>query len=135
MVVVGDADFLDEAFVRSNPQNLIFAANAIDWLSQDETLIGIRSKHRAPPALVFESSFGREALKWVNLAGVPLLFAAFGAVRITGRRRRARRRWDREGGGPRPPTPQATERAAVVAPDEDGVSHRLVGASGEEVRR
>ena len=93
LVVVGDADFLDDQFVQSNPQNLIFAANALDWLAQDEMLIRIRSKHRAPPALVLQSAAGREVLKWGNLAGVPLLFAAFGALRITGRKRRARRRW------------------------------------------
>ncbi|MCI0433848.1 MAG: Gldg family protein [Gemmatimonadetes bacterium] len=93
MIVVGDADFLSDQFVQANPQNLIFVANALDWLAQDELLIRIRSKHRTPPALVFESDFGRNALKWGNLIGVPLLFIAFGTIRITGRRRRAERRW------------------------------------------
>jgi ABC-type uncharacterized transport system involved in gliding motility auxiliary subunit/ABC-type transport system involved in multi-copper enzyme maturation permease subunit len=134
MIVVGDADFLDDQFAETNPQNVIFAANAVDWLAQDETLIGIRSKHREPPALVFGSSFAREALKWGNLAGVPLLFAAFGAVRITGRRRRARRHWEREGGGPRSPAAPVSEARGSVAPNDDGVSRQLAGA-GEEVHR
>lgn len=90
-VIVGDADFLTDSFVRSNPQNLIFAANAIDWLAQEESLIRIRSKHRVPPALVFESDADRNLLKWGNLAGVPLLFIAFGALRMTRRRARAER--------------------------------------------
>ncbi len=93
MIVVGDVDFLQEQFVRSNPQNLLFAANAIDWLAQDEALISIRSKTRTPPLMAFTSEFQRTALKWGNLVGVPLLFVVGGTGRVTRRRRRAERRW------------------------------------------
>ncbi len=94
MIVVADADFLDDQFVRSSRQNLLFAANSVDWLAQDEALIGIRSKDRAPPPLAMESDFAKNALKWGNLAGVPLLFCIVGALRVTGRRTRAERRWN-----------------------------------------
>ena len=94
MIVVGDVDFLQEQFVRSNPQNLLFTANAIDWLSQDEALIDIRSKTRTPPAMAFTSDFEKTALKWGNLVGVPLLFVLGGTARVTGRRRRAEARWE-----------------------------------------
>jgi ABC-type uncharacterized transport system involved in gliding motility auxiliary subunit/ABC-type transport system involved in multi-copper enzyme maturation permease subunit len=93
IVVVSDASFLDPQFVQSSPQNLVFLANAIDWLTQDESLIRIRSKDRTPPRLVFVSDAGRDALKWGNLLGVPLLFVLAGVVRVTGRRRRAERHW------------------------------------------
>ncbi len=93
MIVVGDVDFLQEQFVRSNPQNLVFTLNAIDWLAQDEALIGIRSKLRTPPVMAFTSEFQRALLKWGNLVGVPLLFVALGVVRVTGRRRRTEARW------------------------------------------
>jgi len=93
MIVVGDVDYLREDFVRSNPQNLIFTANAIDWLAQDEALIGIRSKNRTPPRIVLTSDFQAALLKWGNLLGVPLLFVVGGVVRVTGRRRRAESRW------------------------------------------
>ena len=93
LVVVGDADFLEDNFVQRNPQNLAFAANAIDWLAQDESLIAIRSKDRMPPALVFESDSGRGVLKWTSLIGVPALFVLVGFARVTGRTRRAERRW------------------------------------------
>lgn len=96
VVVVGDADFLSRGFVRANPQNLAFAGNAVDWLAQDESLIAIRSKNRAPPPLVFESATQRRLLKWGNLGGVPLLFVFLGAVRILRRRRLARRDWREE---------------------------------------
>ena len=97
IVAVGDADFLEDRFVQASPQNATFAANAVDWLAQDEALIGIRSKDRTPPALVFESDAGRNALKWGSLAGVPLLFVLVGFLRVNGRAARARRRWDEEG--------------------------------------
>ena len=93
MIVIGDVDFLQEQFVRSNPQNLIFTANAIDWLAQDEALIDIRSKTRTPPAMAFTSDFQKTGLKWGNLVGVPLLFVLGGTARVTGRRRRAEARW------------------------------------------
>jgi ABC-type uncharacterized transport system involved in gliding motility auxiliary subunit len=93
MIVVGDVDFLQEQFVRSNPQNLVFTLNAVDWLAQDEALIGIRSKLRTPPVMAFTSEFQGALLKWGNLVGVPLLFVALGVVRVTGRRRRTEARW------------------------------------------
>ncbi len=93
LVVVGDASFLDSQFARANAQNVLFAANAIDWLAQDEALIHIRSKNRTPPALAFTSDWARNAMKWGNLVGVPLLFVLFGIMRVTGRRRRAEARW------------------------------------------
>jgi len=93
LVVVADATFADAQFVQINPGNLAFVANAIDWLAQDEALIRIRSKDRTPPNLVFESDLTRNAIKWGNLVGVPLLFVLFGLMRVTGRRRRAEARW------------------------------------------
>jgi len=93
IVAVADSDFLLENFVGPNSQNLAFAANAVDWLAQDEILIGIRSKDRTPPILVFESDTARGTLKWTSLIGVPVLFILLGIARVTGRTKRARRRW------------------------------------------
>ena len=93
MVAVADADFAAGQFVQSSPSNFAFLANSIDWLAQDEALIGIRSKDRTPPTLVFESDATRNVLRWGNLVGVPLLFVLFGLLRVTGRRRRAEARW------------------------------------------
>ena len=94
IVAIGDGDFLENRFAQANSQNVIFAANAVDWLAQDDALIGIRSKNRSPPALAFESESGRNALKWGSLVGVPVLFILFGFVRVTQRATRAERRWN-----------------------------------------
>jgi ABC-2 type transport system permease protein len=93
MIVVGDASFTDAQFIQSTPSNLSFLANAIDWLSQEEALITIRSKDRTPSQLVFTSDASRNLLKWGNQVGVPLLFVILGLLRVTGRRARAEARW------------------------------------------
>jgi len=93
LVVVGDANFVEQQFGQGSPQNLTFAANAADWLAQDESLIAIRSKDRTPPPLVFTSDLQRVALRWGNLAGVPLLFVLLGLARGVQRRRQAERLW------------------------------------------
>lgn len=93
MIVVGDVSFVEAQYLQSNPGNLLFLANAIDWLAQDEALINIRSKNRTPPGLVFTSDASRNVLKWGNLIGVPLLFILFGIVRVSRRRGRAEARW------------------------------------------
>jgi ABC-2 type transport system permease protein len=93
LVVVDDGTFLQGQFAQSDPQNVVFVANAIDWLAQDEALIRIRSKDRTPPSLVFESDVGRGVLKWGNLIGMPFVFVLAGLLWVGGRRRRARARW------------------------------------------
>ena len=93
MVVVGDASFMEPQYIQSNVTNIIFLANSIDWLAQDEALIRIRSKTRTPPSLLFESDYSRGLLKWGNLLGVPFLFVFLGLIRVTGRKRRAEARW------------------------------------------
>lgn len=93
MVVVGDASLAEGQYLQANQGNLVFLANAVDWLAQDEALIAIRSKDRTPPSLVFSSDAVRNVLKWGNLVGVPLLFVLVGLVRVSGRKRRAELRW------------------------------------------
>lgn len=89
-VVVGDSDFLADRFARNSPANIVFALNALDWLTQTEALLGIRSKTPTPRPLVFESSLEAQAVKYINLIGVPLLFVLYGAVRLWRRRRLSR---------------------------------------------
>lgn len=94
LVVVGDSDFLDPQFLQGSPQNRTFAANAVDWLAQDESLIAIRSKDRTPPQLIFDSDVQRMALRWGNLVGIPLAFVLLGVVRGVRRRGESKRLWE-----------------------------------------
>ncbi len=78
VVVVGSMEFATDRFVRTAPENLAFTLNAVDWLAQDEELIAIRSKDRRPPPLLFEQPAVREAVKYANLVGLPLVVALVG---------------------------------------------------------
>ncbi|MDP2306299.1 MAG: GldG family protein [Pseudomonadota bacterium] len=83
LVVGGSADFV--------ANNLAFMLNLADWLVQDESLIGIRSKTATLPTLT--ATTPREQLGWkgFNLLAGPLALLAFGAARQVWFRRRARR--------------------------------------------
>jgi ABC-type uncharacterized transport system involved in gliding motility auxiliary subunit len=91
LVVVGSSDFASDRYARNAPENLVFVENAIDWLAQDDALIGIRSKNRAPPPLVFTSAATRSAVKYGNIIGVPVLLVGAGILRLWRRRRTTRR--------------------------------------------
>jgi ABC-type uncharacterized transport system involved in gliding motility auxiliary subunit/ABC-type transport system involved in multi-copper enzyme maturation permease subunit len=91
VVVVGDADFASDRYVQNEPANAVFVQNAVDWLAQDDALISIRSKDRAPPPLAYSSTAVRLAARYGNLVGVPILIITFGAYRLMMRRRLSRR--------------------------------------------
>jgi len=91
LIVMGSADFAADHYVRAGDASLVFMQNAVDWLAQDESLIAIRSKDRSPPPLVFTNALTREAVKFGNLIGIPLLLIAVGGIRL-GRRRLLTRR-------------------------------------------
>jgi ABC-type uncharacterized transport system involved in gliding motility auxiliary subunit len=91
IVVVGSSDFASDRFAQNSPENIVFAQNAIDWLAQDEALIAIRSKNRAPPQVVFTSATSQKAAKWGDVVGVPALLIVAGALWLARRRRATRR--------------------------------------------
>jgi ABC-type uncharacterized transport system involved in gliding motility auxiliary subunit len=93
LVVVGNGEFATDQWVRNAPQNITFVLNSVDWLVQDEGLIGIRSKDRAPPPLVFESSFMRDFVRYGNVIGVPLFIVFAALVRLLKRRQTMRQEY------------------------------------------
>lgn len=93
IVLVGDADLVKNRFIARSRENLVFARNAVDWLAADEALIGIRTKQRSAPPLLYESAGVRDAARYLTLIGVPLLFVLFGVARLLRRRRLAGRPW------------------------------------------
>ena len=82
IVVVGNGEFAGDQWVLNVAANAAFVLNAVDWLAQDEGLVAIRSKNRAPPRLVFESEFARDFVKYGNLVGIPLLVILAGVLRL-----------------------------------------------------
>ena len=101
VVVVGNMEFATDRYASSATENAVFALNAIDWLAQDEALIGIRSRDRRPPRLLFSSPALQQGVKYLNTLLLPALVALVGLVRLTGRRRRSLTPWaPLAGGGP-----------------------------------
>ncbi|HEX4561029.1 MAG TPA: Gldg family protein [Gemmatimonadales bacterium] len=90
LVIVGNGDFAGDRFAQNSPENAIFVLNAVDWLAQDEALIGIRSKDRTPPPLAFSSAGLRGTVRYGNIIGVPVLVVLFGALRLARRKARTR---------------------------------------------
>ena len=93
LVVVGNGEFASDQWVRNAPQNITFVLNTVDWLVQDEGLIGIRSKDRAPPPLVFESSAMRDFVRYGNVVGIPLFIVVAALVRLLKRRQTMRQEY------------------------------------------
>jgi hypothetical protein len=91
LVVVGNGDFVADQYARNAPAGVRVALNAVDWLAQDAALIQIRAKDRRPPRLVFEGAATRDVVKYLNLAGVPIVLVAFASLRLWRRRRRTTR--------------------------------------------
>jgi ABC-type uncharacterized transport system involved in gliding motility auxiliary subunit len=89
LVVIGDSDFLSKDFVGRYPQAAGLVFNSIDWLSQDELLIGIRSKNSAPSPLRFESEATKNFVRYFNMVGLVLIVVGFGLWRMNRRRKLA----------------------------------------------
>lgn len=87
IVVVGDADCVSDNGLR-NPANAAFIMNVVDWLSQEEGLISIRSRNVTVRPLEEVSEGNRSLVKYANVFGPPLLVVLFGIWRWQSRRRR-----------------------------------------------
>ena len=96
VVLIGNDDFAADRHARSAPENVALALNAVDWLAQDDALIAIRAKDRRPPALVMGDG-RRNAVRYANVVGIPVLVALAGLLRLVRRRRVMRRSWEPEG--------------------------------------
>lgn len=86
-VVVANRDFLDDSMLGQYPQNAAFALNAIDWLSQNDALVAIRSKQSRPAAMIWPSKGAQSAAKWGNTVGAPVFVGLAGAYWLWRRRR------------------------------------------------
>lgn len=90
-IVIGDSDFLTDQFAQNSPDNITLAQNSIDWLAQEEALIGIRSKNTSPRPLVFESQAQKNTIKYSDMIGIAVLIILYGAVRLWRRRKLTKR--------------------------------------------
>jgi len=87
MVVVGDSDFLTNAYLDLSA-NRSFALHALDWLANDDRVVVLNTqvKDFIPFALTAPQRF---ALFGASVVGMPLLFLTAGVIGIFWRRARA----------------------------------------------
>lgn len=77
IVVVGDGNFIRDAYL-SNPENLSFFLNTVDYLTDDLGLISIRSKSFLPSPLKPVSEASRSTIKYILILFPPVVIVATG---------------------------------------------------------
>ncbi len=90
IVVIGDANMINDQYLVPGLDNLTAMLNLIDWLAQDEALIGIRSRSVVSRPLGEVSDGARQVVKYANMLIPPLIVIGFGLVRWRIRKSAAR---------------------------------------------
>ncbi|HZM16455.1 MAG TPA: Gldg family protein [Candidatus Krumholzibacteria bacterium] len=88
IVVVGDGEFFVDDKGGNDRDNLLFFQNLVDWLVQDEDLIGIRSREVTDRPLKSVSEATKRVVKYANMLGSPVLVIVLGIAVWQLRRRR-----------------------------------------------
>jgi hypothetical protein len=79
MVIVSNANFIEDNVLTRDQQALDFMSGALNWLLSREQLIGIAPK--VPKTLTFSlSNDSMRNLRWIILVLLPLVPALFGAA-------------------------------------------------------
>jgi ABC-type uncharacterized transport system involved in gliding motility auxiliary subunit len=88
MVVVGDGNFIQGQFAQGGSGGILFL-NAVDWLSQDNDLMSIRSREAAIRPLKPDiSDTTKQTVKYANMLVPPALVLLLGVFRWTAKRNR-----------------------------------------------
>jgi ABC-type uncharacterized transport system involved in gliding motility auxiliary subunit len=77
--LIGDTDMIKDNFVTNNQQNLIMTLNLVDYMSNDPTMLTIRSKILKDSPLKTLTDQHKTLVKWVNIVlPLGLLLASYG---------------------------------------------------------
>lgn len=87
-VVISNGQFFNDQMTSQFVQNASLMLNSIDWLSQNDLLLSIRSKQIEPNQLAWKSPSQQAFVKWFNSAGMPVLVVIGGAIWLYRRRRK-----------------------------------------------
>ncbi|MFN8547702.1 MAG: hypothetical protein U0527_06950 [Candidatus Eisenbacteria bacterium] len=91
IVVVGNSQFITNQFLRIFPANLLFAQNALDFVSSGDDLIAIRSRGATDRPIKQLSEGAKAAVKYMNTLGIAALVVVFGLIRRVARRNQRER--------------------------------------------
>lgn len=89
MIVIGDADFINED-QRPPADNIVFFLNGVEYLSDDAGLTQIRGKETSDPPIEETSDSSRSFIKYFNLIFPPAIVLIIGL--IVWQRRKSRRK-------------------------------------------
>jgi gliding-associated putative ABC transporter substrate-binding component GldG len=81
LVLVSDSDLVRDGYLRYFPSNGTFFLNLVDWMAQDEALIGIRGKQEDNRPLAQVDDARLFWVKYGNVVGLPMAFILLGVVR------------------------------------------------------
>lgn len=82
ILVIGNAQFINDRFVQQFPENKTFFLNAVDHLTMGDRLIGIRSRPVMERPLKEISERQKALYRFLGTYAVPILVAVFGLVRL-----------------------------------------------------
>jgi gliding-associated putative ABC transporter substrate-binding component GldG len=89
MVAIGDGNFVQGQYAQGGGPNQILFLNAVDWLSQDQDLMSIRSREATIRPLKENISDGtKQTVKYADLFAPPALVLILGLFRWTSKRNR-----------------------------------------------
>ena len=89
LVVVGSSVWLSDAM--QNRLGYVFFANLVDWLAQDEKLIGIRTRNIINRPLDVQNETKKNIIKYGNMILLPFAFVIFGILQWRVRLRKRRK--------------------------------------------
>jgi ABC-2 type transport system permease protein len=82
LIVVSNGRFLEDNYLQNFQENLLFVENVADWMLENESLIGIRSRSvAARPFKVEPTEPVKNLIKFGLTIGLPLLVILFGLLR------------------------------------------------------
>ncbi|TKJ42510.1 hypothetical protein CEE37_02150 [candidate division LCP-89 bacterium B3_LCP] len=87
IVVVGEGNFAKDMFA-SDPSNVAFLMNMVDWLAMEEELIDIRTRDVTFRPLAEVSTGVKTTVKYANIFAPPAIVILIGLIRWQIRRRR-----------------------------------------------
>jgi gliding-associated putative ABC transporter substrate-binding component GldG len=87
LIVIGDGHLALDTYA-SDPSNITFLVNAVDWMSLDEGLIQIRTRDVTNRPLADVSEGVKTSIKYANMIGPATLVILIGVIRWQMRRRR-----------------------------------------------
>ncbi len=67
IAVIGDSSFIKDSYVINNQQNLVLAANLVDYFSQDSSLMKIRSKNISSTPIKIIKDNTKNFIKYFNV--------------------------------------------------------------------